>query len=95
MKDPNAKLAVKYNTFFNIFSFMFSDRVSYKDAESRKCVLAEKKNGKLTYNCPTTQGEPSSCPVCQTDLCNSGTRINFSLVAVATVILAIIAPKIL
>ncbi|CAH1106559.1 unnamed protein product [Psylliodes chrysocephalus] len=86
--------SIPANNEWACLKLFYKDRVSYKDAESRKCVLAEKKNGKLTYNCPTTQGEPSSCPVCQTDLCNSGTRINFSLVAVATVILAIIAPKI-
>lgn len=60
----------------------------------RKCVLAEVKNGKTMFNCPTKDGEPHSCPICQTDLCNSATN-NFSLIALFSVVLALIAPKLM
>ncbi|XP_057656676.1 uncharacterized protein LOC130894104 [Diorhabda carinulata] len=71
----------------------YKDRVTYKDAVQKKCVLAEKKNGKLSFNCPTSMGEPSECPVCQTDLCNSATTIKYSFMTFVSVVLAVILPK--
>lgn len=59
----------------------------------RKCVPAEIRDGKPMFNCPTVDGEPNSCPVCQTDLCNSATSINFSVVAFSGVVLALLAHK--
>lgn len=59
----------------------------------RKCVSAEIKNGKPMFNCPTVDGEPSSCPVCKTDLCNSASTVGFSMVAFSGIVLALLAPK--
>ncbi|KAG5868436.1 hypothetical protein JTB14_030080 [Gonioctena quinquepunctata] len=75
----------------------YKDKITHKNAVDRKCVNAEKKNGKLTFNCPTANGEPikDQCPVCQKDLCNSASSIKFSFVAFSCVVLAVFAPKFL
>ncbi|CAG9856271.1 unnamed protein product [Phyllotreta striolata] len=72
----------------------YKDRLTYKDAVQRKCVLAEKRNGQLHFGCPTSQGEPSSCPICQTDLCNSATGVRtVGFVAVASVATVLLLSK--
>ncbi|XP_050513291.1 uncharacterized protein LOC126888893 [Diabrotica virgifera virgifera] len=73
----------------------YKSRATYKDAVDRGCAAVPKVNGKLNFNCPTTKGEPKSCAACQQDLCNSAPSIQFSFVALASVVLAVIVPKLL
>ncbi|XP_072394848.1 uncharacterized protein [Diabrotica undecimpunctata] len=94
-KNPCGNIPSPPGTEFACSKVEYKSKTTYKDAVDRGCVSAEKKNGKLLYNCPTKNGEPISCPVCQSDLCNSAPSIKFSFVALASVVLAVIIPKLL
>ncbi|KAJ8971315.1 hypothetical protein NQ314_000757, partial [Rhamnusium bicolor] len=80
---------------YGCLKLSYKDRATQKTMISRKCVTTEVKDGEANFHCPVTEGDPINCPVCLTDLCNSASRINFSLLAVTGVILAFVAPKFL
>ncbi|CAH1106558.1 unnamed protein product [Psylliodes chrysocephalus] len=64
-----------------------------KEMVSRRCATAPK-SGEAPA-CPNgPQGATDAkCPVCKTDLCNSASSVNFSLAAVASILLAFLGQK--
>ncbi|XP_018578091.1 uncharacterized protein LOC108916348 [Anoplophora glabripennis] len=71
---------------------VYKDKTTQKEMFSRKCVSMEKD---MKYKCDNANGEQVVCETCDSDLCNSATKINFSLVAVSGIFLALLMPKFL
>lgn len=78
--------------------FVYKDTATKKDTTSRKCVIVDKDQ---KYKCNPNNndqanvGEEVFCETCQSDLCNSASKISFSVMAVAGIFLALLIPKFL
>ncbi|KAJ8915180.1 hypothetical protein NQ315_000433 [Exocentrus adspersus] len=83
------------NYQYGCLKLNYKDKISQKAMVQRKCFLTEIKDGKPSFKCPSTDGEPTDCSVCLTDLCNSAPSVSFSFVALSGVLLALLAPKLL
>jgi len=72
-------------------------KLTYKDKDgkenvSRKCATVPKTG---EHKCPVVPEASTDikCPVCKTELCNSASTVQFSFVAVASVLLGFLGQK--
>ncbi|CAH1954192.1 unnamed protein product [Acanthoscelides obtectus] len=59
----------------------FRDRVSQHEMVSRKCLQAQKIGNEIVQKCPESDGQTVKCDICQTELCNSASKISVGAMA--------------
>ncbi|VEN58469.1 unnamed protein product [Callosobruchus maculatus] len=59
----------------------FRDRVSQHEMVSRKCIQAQKIGNEIVQKCPESDGQTIKCDICQTELCNSASKISVGAMA--------------
>ncbi|CAG9853729.1 unnamed protein product [Phyllotreta striolata] len=57
------------NLIWACLTIDFTNKTTLQEEQVRKCVLAEKKQESLTFNCPINIGEIKSCKICSKDFC--------------------------